>query len=362
MDYSMDLSGTRELSPSPLLNYTGSNYVPKPYTVPSAISQTHNQPRYGFTNNFKALISGNNDEATDYVLGIIIGAMIILGVAILWFLAIVVLKILGQKKVGFLAGLFVRPSQSLQGTEGNEEKGGVEVVMEGDQPSNGDNDDDISEAVPVNGTNYTLDDKHVKKFKRTVWAVRGIFVLSGMFVIISGGIFYGKGVVSFKNSIDEVRLGIDLVQTAALKTIALTENVLMAEDDIEQEMKPTREVVQSSGQICGLDTELSTQVRNAYDAFTTNVDSLRSMLDDSLESFGNDLRSLMVLTEKIDSGLDSADIFFYILISISIIIIGLILAMLAGAFFAWKGVSNCFTKYIQYAIIWPLFIFFLVLR
>ena len=80
----MDLSGTRELSPSPLLNYTGSDYVPEPYTVPSTISQTHNQPRYGFTNSFGALINVNNDEATDYVLGIIIGAMIILGVAILW--------------------------------------------------------------------------------------------------------------------------------------------------------------------------------------------------------------------------------------------------------------------------------------
>eukprot|EP00579_Thalassiosira_antarctica_P000100 CAMPEP_0201866550 /NCGR_PEP_ID=MMETSP0902-20130614/1093_1 /ASSEMBLY_ACC=CAM_ASM_000551 /TAXON_ID=420261 /ORGANISM="Thalassiosira antarctica, Strain CCMP982" /LENGTH=360 /DNA_ID=CAMNT_0048391539 /DNA_START=116 /DNA_END=1198 /DNA_ORIENTATION=+ len=360
MDYSMDPSEERELYL--LLNYTGSNYVPKPYTVPSAISQTHNQPRYGFTNNFKALISGNNDEATDYVLGIIIGAMIILGVAILWFLAIVVLKILGQKKVGFLAGLFVRPSQSLQGTEGNEEKGGVEVVMERDQPSNGDNDDVISQAVPVNGTNNTVDDNHEKKFTRTVWAVRGIFVLSGMFVIISGGIFYGKGVVSFKNSIDEVRLGIDLVQTAALKTIILAENVLQAESDIEQEMEPTREAVQSNGQICGLDSDLSTQIRNVFEQFTTNVDQLRSMVDGSLESFSHDLRSLMALTEKIDSGLDSADIFLYILITISIIIIGLIFAMLVCVFFAWKGVSNCFTKYIQYAIIWPLFIFFLVLR
>lgn len=35
--------------------------------------------------------------------------------------------------------------------------------------------------------------------------------------------------------------------------------------------------------------------------------------------------------------------------------------MLVGVFFAWKGISNCLTKFIQFALLWPLFIFFLIL-
>jgi len=50
-----------------------------------------------------------------------------------------------------------------------------------------------------------------------------------------------------------------------------------------------------------------------------------------------------------------------ILVAISVIIIALVVCMLVGVFFAWKGVTNCVTKLLQYAIIWPLFVFFLVL-
>eukprot|EP00581_Thalassiosira_minuscula_P014757 CAMPEP_0183720662 /NCGR_PEP_ID=MMETSP0737-20130205/13202_1 /TAXON_ID=385413 /ORGANISM="Thalassiosira miniscula, Strain CCMP1093" /LENGTH=593 /DNA_ID=CAMNT_0025950555 /DNA_START=49 /DNA_END=1830 /DNA_ORIENTATION=- len=374
MDYPMELSGERrELYP--LLNYTDSGYFPEPYIPSSDILSTHNLPRYGFTNNFGALIhpTTDNDQQREYILGIIIGAIIILCVALLWFFVIVVLRILGQEKVGFFAGRFVRPARSIQpqDDDGNEEKDGIEVVM---APGGREHDDIISEAVLANGTNDSTADEPMmnnhtvasennveKKFLRTVLAVRLLFVLSGIVVIISGGIFYGKGVVRFEASLNEIQNGIDLVQEVAYKTIKLSDEVIQSRSDIEKEMDPTREIVESSEEICGLTAETTQLIRTAYLEFQEHFAKLTTMLDNSLENFNDDLKDLVALTEQIEYGLNSAEIFHIILILITVVIIVLIVAMQAGAFFAWKGNSNCFTRCIQYAIIWPLFVFFLFL-
>lgn len=356
--YAFDIDGSRELTP--LVNFSASDYIPEPYTPPRSIASTHNQPRFGRTNDFETLINGTNDDIQDYIIGIILGAMIILIVAILWFFVIVCLKVAGRKRVGFFAGRLVRPVASSASSDGSGGgKGdGVEVVMAG----NGQEDNnDVDEAVPVDtaaAASNTVD----KKFKRRVWFVRGVFVISGLMVIAAGGLFYGKGVAAFKDSLDEVRQGIEFVQDAANKAISLTEDVLQAGDDMDSEMEPSREVsITNDGQICGLDTEASNKIREVYDALNANVVQLQDMLSGSLEDFGHDLRMLVKLTEDINDSLDSADAFFYCLIAISVIIIVLIVAMLVGVFFASKGISNCFTKLIQYTIIWPLFVFFLLL-
>jgi len=353
--YSIEQNGAvRELGE--LINFTVSDFIPATYDAPRQISTTHNQPRFGYPNDFQALVNGG-DQTQDYVLGVVIGAMIILIVAIVWFFGIISLKIAGQKRVGFFAGRLVRPDAKA-GDE-NEEKGAVEVVFQG---SGGNNEAD--EAVPVNTSmNNTAndDDRSNKNFNRRVWFVRGTFILSGILVLIAGILFYVNGVAAFKSSIDEVRNGLELVQNAAYKGINLTEDILKQQDNMEEDLQPSQEVVANNGQICGLDSELSTQIRTVYNALITNVDELEKMIDGSLASFGDDLRSLVSLTEDIDNSLYTADIFLYILLAISIIIIVLIIAMLGGVFAAWKGISNCFTKCIQYALIWPLFVFFLVL-
>ena len=146
----------------------------------------------------------------------------------------------------------------------------------------------------------------------------------------------------------QVRLGIDYVQDAANKAIKLTDEVLQAGTDIEDEMQPTREVKeQNDNQICGLDSDLSITIQDTYDNLSAGVDDLKDMLAGTLDSFGDDLKSLVSLTEDIENQLNNADIFFYILIAISVIIIGLVIAMLVGVLFAWKGISNCFTKLLQ---------------
>ena len=46
-----------------------------------------------------------------------------------------------------------------------------------------------------------------KKFARKLAAVRAVFLLSGVGVIISGGLYYRKAVTSLNNAIDEVQVG-----------------------------------------------------------------------------------------------------------------------------------------------------------
>ena len=65
--------------------------------------------------------------------------------------------------------------------------------------------------------------------------------------------------------------------------------------------------------------------------------------------------------QRASSSLDTADIFFYILIAISVVIICIVAAMLAAVFFAIKGWENTFTRIIKGALLWPFFIFFLLL-
>jgi len=74
----------------------------------------------------------------------------------------------------------------------------------------------------------------------------------------------------------------------------------------------------------------------------------------------DDLRGLVELTERLESSLYSADVFFYIMIAVTCFLAFLIVAMLIGVWFSAKNVSNFFTKCTARAIIWPLFIFFLV--
>ena len=159
-----------------------------------------------------------------------------------------------------------------------------------------------------------------------------------------------------KNSLDEVSRGLALTQDAAYKALNLTEDVLGAQDDIEEEIEPTV----NNGTICGLDSETSQQIRDAHDELKTYVKELGSMLEETLGGFSNDIRTLISITEDIDSQLETAEILFWVLVSVSILLIGLVLAMMVGVVFAWREKSNGFTKCIQYAVVWPLFILLLV--
>jgi hypothetical protein len=186
MDFFTDRHDKRLLDPWVDFDENASVYIPPPYYAPRPIVNGHNKPRFGFPNDIELLINGNSDSTTDYVMGIVAGSIIIFLVAVVWSFAIICLKILGQKRVGFLAGHFVRPSASSpkRGTEETGECGGFEVVMDKGQQFSKDH---VDEVVAVNLMyNPTVDPVAEKRFRTRVGAVRIMFVFSCIVVIVSG--------------------------------------------------------------------------------------------------------------------------------------------------------------------------------
>mmetsp|Transcript_11098 Transcript_11098/g.23091 ORF Transcript_11098/g.23091 Transcript_11098/m.23091 type:complete len:480 (+) Transcript_11098:181-1620(+) len=323
----------------PLTDYSPEPYTPKPYIVPASIERTHDLPRYGMPRSLDSVVEG---EAKDYIVGVVIGSIIILLVAVCWFMVIICLRIAGRNRVGFLAGRFQKPSFASLA-----ESDGVEVVI----GNEGEEHRDSS----VEKT------KEEKKYYRKVWVARIVFIISGLFVIVAGGLFYGKGVVAFKRSIDEVSSGLQLVQNTALTAINVTDSVLQAQDEVESGLDRAGDAENTDQSICQPSSAIGDQIVIAYNNLRAQIGDVRSSLDGTLSSFGDDLEQLVSLTEDVNNSLDTANIFFFILIAITCVIIILIVIMVSGVFFAANGFSNCFTRCVTNAVLLPIFIFFLFL-
>lgn len=179
---------------APLMNYTSENYTAPEYEVMQSILRSHYQPRFGHNNDFGDLLSDNTEQQKDYILGVLIGSIIIFGVAVMFFAVIIGLKIAGQDRVGFLAGRFVKYTPR-------------------DTPTEDSIDGLVDEEERINDEPRVVDktlEKRNALSKRTSIAVRLMFVLSGIIIIVFTGIFYGKGVDSFRRSFSEVRKGIEV--------------------------------------------------------------------------------------------------------------------------------------------------------
>lgn len=74
------------------------------YVQQSRVILMHNLPRFGHNANFAKLVSSNQDEQVDYVVGILAAAFFILSLFIFWGAAIMSCKCMGKRRVGFLSG------------------------------------------------------------------------------------------------------------------------------------------------------------------------------------------------------------------------------------------------------------------
>ena len=128
-----------------------------------------------------------------------------------------------------------------------------------------------------------------------------------------------------------------------------------------QEMQTTQPDDNNTTELCGFDGPVAIRTQEVFANLSAAHEELSSMIDESLSSMNDDLRSLILLTENVEKSLYNADIFFYIMIVVTCFLFLLIVAMLSGVWFSAKNISNCYSKCTTRAIIWPLFIFFLVL-
>ena len=75
------------------------------YVQPSRpVILMHSLPRFGHNANFAKLVSSNQEEQVDYVVGILSAAFFILSMFIFWAASIISCKCMGKRRIGFLSG------------------------------------------------------------------------------------------------------------------------------------------------------------------------------------------------------------------------------------------------------------------
>lgn len=153
-----------------------------------------------------------------------------------------------------------------------------------------------------------------------------------------------------------------LVQGTLKLGIILSETILKEKEEMKQGMLETQALAadESLAGNCGFGGD-GIQIRETLTNISAAYNELSSMIDDSLANMSDDLRTLVGLIENLESSLYVTDIFFYIMIAVTCFLVFLVVAMMIGVWFSAKNVSNCFTRCIARAILWSLFVFFLVL-
>jgi len=339
-----------------MVNQT-SSFTPEHYIPTETVYQKHHWFRFGHTNDLEALIS-NDELAKDYIIGVTSMSMFILGLALLWFIVIISFKCAGQKRVGFLAGRLESPAwqPSLPPIE--------ECLTE-------DDDENISTHMPIGHhassgpENFSVagtdldQEKQEKKFNRKALMVRVVFVISGICVMISGALFYSEGVTSFVNSLNAVQYSLLIVENTALESRNLTLSALEAKHNLVSGLDET--ISETGANFCQGSDQVATEIRESGQQLVSNINEMSSAVDESLKSFSTDLMTMANMASEMNENLQTASGFFYALTAISIVIVVLICIMLAVTFFSAKDISNCFTKCVTCALIWPVFIFFLTL-
>ena len=145
--------------------------------------------------------------------------MLVFAIAAVWFMIIIGFKIAGPKKVGFLAGKLEHPEYDA--TASARYVGALTLTE--DDPLDASSDGGTEEnrsllesdlASPLIITNTIDADsdgaRTDEKFKKKVIAVRMIFVLSGLAMIVCGSLFYGYGMMSFRRSLDNTSRGLQV--------------------------------------------------------------------------------------------------------------------------------------------------------
>lgn len=79
----------------------------------------HQMPRFGHASDFSKLFSKDEDEVTDYALGLIFGGALVITFFVIWLLVILVFKCLGQRRVGFLSGAPFTKTPEISAVGGN---------------------------------------------------------------------------------------------------------------------------------------------------------------------------------------------------------------------------------------------------
>lgn len=288
----------------PLNGYNETSFVPEPYSPSKETDVLHRFTRFGHTNNFEALITGifsESGSAENYIVGCCAAAILIFAIALVWFMIVIGFKVAGPKRVGFLAGKLHHPECDLASSSPRD-VGKLTVIEE--EPSSFSSDAETESLIASDLSSPFLGSTVIRrnqKYARKVTAIRGIFFFSGLCVIVCGALFYAKGMVSFRKSLDETSYGLQLIQSTAYRATNISNTVLHDKNALVNSFNNTKNNV--GGQLCNGEGFVPNLIRKSVGDFEEHLQAVNKMVDDNVASINDGAEELVSATNHVNDKL-----------------------------------------------------------
>lgn len=373
----------------PLESFPRDDYYAPPFVPTKQVLRMRALPRYGFINNFSALLGyrSNSDVALassqssddlrkDYLWGLAVGSIIILAVFVVWCLILLLLKCCGRKRVGCASGVPrkppPRPGPPPQGQ--GQEVQLQEIDLDGKDVFA--SESNAAEAAPAAQDSSPTDadaeyeqslaryDRQMKRFEWTIFLTRVGYLLAGVFVITASVLFYVKGIGSLIRSLNDVQ------DTLTYSDEVLGKSIRVADEYVESssELREVREDFQNDVDTFCPSVSLPPgdglgEVKAALEGVLDALAGFSNSLEKTASDLRNDLAEVQSSVNSVNEALDSAYPFLYAAIGVSIIVIIIVLCLMLSVVLAWKRrqAKNCFVRCMKNGIILPIFILFMLL-
>lgn len=232
--------------------------------------------RYGHTTDVSSLL-GSAEESNDYLVGLVIAAVIVIIIFSVFMLAIAVLWCCGRNNVGFLSGA---PFQVPRHLSNNRREGGNSVTSENgfNSPTKQQHD-----SAQEHGNESDQNDGSTKRL-----LVRGTFVLSGIIFILFSILLCTQGITNLQDAVESVN-----ESSTDVKNLSTDANTIITDGFVSVQSLATtlRDSIQSELQaesFCPLHPEFGAVgdievVRAQADEAVQKLDGLGSFLSGEIE-------------------------------------------------------------------------------
>jgi hypothetical protein len=357
-----------------------------------AIESAHfGVPRAGHTNDVMKLIFGTQEEAKDYVVGLLVASISVFIFFLSWIAILVTLKLLGSKRVGLFSGrrypLPPRPNEDLHLKEEEEdavkeeqeqekEEGSPDIV--GAESAEVDADDDVpaskqdttppsTSSIPRRMTVDEWDTLYNKKIKQQRY-MKIIVFLAGCTVIAMAIIMAMKGIQSLRGSLTYGKSSLNYAQEIVDRVDNLIGNLLLLLTSFQRDMSKLLNVTNT---ICPSVRPLL--CNDIYNASTCNTEGILpgGVLEDLITTFNTDwtfvdrlqeirvdLHSISTTTEGVSDTISTFDWVFYVAVLFDLLVALLALTMIIQLVFGSK--LPWAVRCLHHRFLFPTFLIFVI--
>mmetsp|Transcript_36912 Transcript_36912/g.80814 ORF Transcript_36912/g.80814 Transcript_36912/m.80814 type:complete len:599 (+) Transcript_36912:293-2089(+) len=356
--------GERKLDPLP--DFPPDTYEPTNFTITHFIERMHNWPRFGFTRDINSLVSGESEQQKDYITGIVVGSLIILGFGVIWLLVLLILKCCG-KRVGCASGKPRRPVRPDISSAAEPSQIGFEVE---DAPDESTKVIQVEEAVvPTKSEEQDYDaameewGRKLKRHERSMLRTRIVFMLAGTAAIIASILFFTMGAGSLIQSLNSVQRGLNLTYDTLDDGINVSLTFARSQETINED----KGLFLESAKFCNATVEdgsIEAQVQAALNDAAQRAEKVTAGLIEAAYSMADDLRAAYALASDVDSSLDYIKPYFYVAVVFAAALDIVILSLMVSTGMVWAGKDErckCCLRCIRNVFVIPILLIFMFL-